>query len=72
MKYRVRADLSFSSEADARSVMNYAKTLTGKAVSLNEGEVNEEISYVDIHLCGHDEFPPQPCQNIERVEVRKL
>ena len=72
MKYRVRVDLSFSSEADARSVMNYAKTLAGKAVSINEGEVNEEISYVDVHLCGHDESPPQPCQNMERVEVRKL
>jgi hypothetical protein len=72
MKYRVKVDLSFDSEADAQLLMNYAKTLTGKAGSINEGEVNEEISYVDIHLCGHDESPPQPCQNIERVEVRKL
>ena len=72
MKYRVRVDLSFDSEADAQLLMDYAKTLTGKAISLNEGEVNEEISYMDIHLCGHDESPPQPCQNMERVEVRKL
>jgi len=72
MKYRVRLDLSFDSKADAQTLMNYAKGLSSKAVSVNEGEVNEEISYMDIHLCGHDESPPQPCQNIERVEVRRL
>ena len=71
MKYRVRVDMSFDNEDDARSLMNHAKTMAGKAISLNEGEVNEEISYADIHLCGHDESPPKPCQNIESVEVRK-
>jgi len=72
MKYRVRLDLSFDSEADARSLMDYAKTLAGKAVSINEGGVNEEISCCDLELCGHDESPPQPCQKIDGLEVRKL
>ena len=72
MKYRVRVDFCFDSEADARLLIDYARSLTGKAVSINEGEVNEEISYADIHLCGHDEPSPQPCQSLERVEVRKL
>ena len=70
MKYRVRVDLSFDSEADARSVMNYAKTLTGKAVSINEGELNEEISFCDQELCGHDEG--KPCTRLDRLEVRSL
>ena len=70
MKYRVRVDLSFDSEADARSVMNYAKTLTGKAVSINEGSVNEEISFCDLELCRHDEG--LPCTRLDRVEIRKL
>ena len=72
MKYRIRLDLSFNSEADANSLMNYAKILASNAVSINEGEANEEISYADIHLCGHDESPSVPCQDIERVEVRTL
>ena len=70
MKYRVRVDLSFVSEADARSVMEYAKSLSGKAVSLNEGEPNEEIAFCDLEICRHDEG--LPCEKLERVEVRKL
>ena len=70
MKYRVRVDLSFDSEADARSVMDYAKSLSGKAVSLNEGESNEEIAFCDLEICRHDEG--LPCEKLERVEVRKL
>ena len=70
MKYRVRVDLSFDSEADAQSVMNYARALTGKAVSINEGSDNEEISFCDLELCGHDEG--KSCTRLDRVEVRKL
>ena len=70
MKYRVRLDLSFTEEANAKLLMNYAKQLSSKAVSLNEGAINEEIGYVDYHLCGHDEN--KPCSKIERVEIRKL
>ncbi|MCK4863145.1 MAG: hypothetical protein KAS25_02565 [Dehalococcoidales bacterium] len=70
MKYRVRVDLSFDSEADARSLLDYTKTLTGKAVSTNEGEVNEEISFCELELCRHDEG--LPCTRLDRLEVRKL
>ena len=70
MKYRVRTDLSFESEADAQSLMAYAKGLSGKAVSINEGEVNEEISFCDLELCRHDEG--LPCEPVERVEIRSL
>ncbi len=70
MKYRVRVDLSFESEAEAQSLMDYARTLTGKAVSTNEGEANEEISFCDLELCGHDEG--LPCTRLDRLEVRKV
>ena len=70
MKYRVRIDLSFANEADARSLMAYAKNLSEKAVSINEGEVNEEIAFCDLELCRHDEG--LPCEKLERVEIRKL
>jgi len=70
MKYRVRMDLSFADEADARSLMAYVENLSGKAVSLNEGEPNEEISFYDLEICRHDEG--LPCERLERVEIRKL
>ena len=73
MKYRVRLDLSFDNEADAKLLMNYAKRASQKAVSIREGEVNEEISFCDLALCQHDD-PSQVkgCTRLERVEVRKL
>ena len=69
MKYRVRADLSFESEAEARLLMDYTKSISGEAVSVNEGEAKEEISFCDLELCGHDEG--KPCTRLERLEVRK-
>lgn len=70
MKYRVRVDLSFASEADARSLLAYAKNLSAWAVSIKEGEVNEEIAFCDLEICRHDEG--QACKKLERVEIRKL
>lgn len=70
MLYRVRLDFSFDSEADAQSLMTYAKNLPSKATSINEGKDNEEIGYLDLELCGHDEG--KPCTKLERVEIRKL
>ena len=68
MKYRVRLDLSFDDEADAQALMNYAKRAGKKAVSMREGEVNEEIAFCDLELCRHDEG--LPCEKLERVEIR--
>ena len=70
MKYRVRLDLSFPGEADAQSLMDYARNLSGKAVSINEGEPDEEISFCDHEICRHDEG--LPCTRLDRVEVRTL
>ena len=68
MKYRVRVDLSFDAEADARTVMDLAKQLSSGAVSIHEGESNEEISFCDLEICRHEEG--LPCGRLERVEVR--
>ena len=70
MKYRVRLDLSFDTETDAQALMDTAKGLCSTAVSINEGEDNEEISFCDLEICRHDEG--LPCTRLERVEVRKL
>jgi len=70
MKYRVRLDLSFDNEADAQLLMDYGKQLSGKAVSINEGRDDEEISFCDLELCRHDEG--LPCTRLDRTEVRNL
>ena len=73
MKYRVRVDLSFDGEADAQAdaqvLMDYARELSGMAVSINEGRDNEEISFCDMEICRHDEG--LPCTKLDRVNVRK-
>ena len=70
MKYRVRLDLSFDSETDAQSLIDYARGLSSKAISINEGKDNEEISFYDLEICRHDEG--LPCERLERVEIRNL
>ncbi len=73
MKYRVRIDLPFASEADAQDLMAYAKSLSKQAVSFNEGEPNEEIAFCDLEICRHDDpSPVKGCERLERVEIRKL
>ena len=69
MKYRVRIDLSFVNEADAQSLMGYIKSLSNKAVNINEGEANEEISFYDLEICRREGLP---CKKLERIEIRKL
>ncbi len=72
MKYRVRVDLSFGGETDAQSLMDYVKGLSNKAVSINEGMDNEEISFCDMEICRHDESFQEGCEKLERIEIRNL
>ena len=70
MKYRMRLDLSFDNETDARLLMDCGKEISSKAVSINEGMDNEEVSFCDLEICRHDEG--LPCTRLDRIEVRKL
>lgn len=70
MKYRIRLDMSFESESDTLALMERVRQLSARAVSINEGKANEEISFFDREICRHDEG--LPCTRLERVEVRKL
>jgi len=68
MKYRVKLDLPFNNETDAKALFNYAKRLFSKASNINEGLDNEEIAFVRYELCGHDEG--MPCQIIDNMKLR--
>lgn len=58
MKYRVRADLSFDKEADARALLVKAQGMIGKARNMNEGLANEETAFCELELSGADEGKP--------------
>ena len=68
--HRVRMDMSFDNEEDAQTLMTVTKQLSVRAVSINEGRDNEEISFCELEICHHDEG--LPCEKLERVEIRKL
>jgi len=65
VKYRVRCDLMFESEADARELWEAIKSKAPVAVSINAGSPSEERSRGNIHRYYHDEKPPKPCEVIE-------
>jgi len=67
VKYRVRVDMSFDAEADARAVLDYAKQLSGIALSINGSKDGEEKSFCEVEKCRHDEG--LPCEILERVEI---
>jgi len=69
MKYRVRLDLSFEDEAEARVLMDFARDISSQAVSINEGNHNAEISFCELEICRHEEG--LPCTRLDRLEIRK-
>ncbi len=70
MKYRIRLDFSFDNEADAQALMGYAKSLSSKVASINEGQPHEEIAFCDLEICRHDEG--LPCTKLDHLEIRRL
>ena len=70
MKYRIRMDMSFETEANAQALMNSGKALIGQAVNINRGEEDAIVSFCALELCRHDEG--LPCTLVERVEVESM
>ena len=68
MKYRVRCDLAFDTEKDAREIWDIVKAKKPKAKIIKEGEPEEERPRGDIHRCRHDETPVKPCEIIEEFK----
>jgi hypothetical protein len=58
MKYRVRADMRFETETDARDFASFAQGLVKKARNMNPGASNEEESFVELTLDRADEGLP--------------
>ena len=64
MKLRIRVDLSFEpgEEQHLTGLKNAAVAAGAHAVNINEGDDNEEIGFVRVTNCYHDESPPSPCE----------
>jgi len=68
VKYRVRADVILSDESIARGLYQHIAAAVKAAETIRPGEPEEEKSYASLEQCRHDEEPPGPCEEIERVE----
>jgi len=68
LKWRVRADVILSDEGVARGLYQHIAAAVKEAETIRPGEPAEERSWADLELCRHDEEPPGPCEEIERVE----
>lgn len=59
MKYVVKVQLAFDSQADAEALYNTAKTGTGvRLLNASNGDLEGALN---LHQCYHDEIPPQAC-----------
>jgi len=68
LKWRVRADVILSDEGIARGLYRHIAAAVKDAETIRPGEPVEERSSATLELCRHDEEPPGPCEEIERVE----
>lgn len=73
MKIRVRMDLAFdiTKRTEAEQLRDALVPFAQHAVNIHEGEDNQEIGYIEVENCHHDEVPPKPCELIARWEVGK-
>lgn len=65
MKYRVKIDLAFDSESDARSLMTSASELLPRAGSINPGAPDAEGGFCELEICRHDESASGGCTRLE-------
>jgi len=70
LKLRIRADVILSDEGIARGLYQHIAAAVREAETIRPGEPAEEKSYAALELCRHDEEPPGPCEEIERVESK--
>jgi 5-methylcytosine-specific restriction endonuclease McrA len=63
--YRVRLDIIFDDEAEARKAYDMLHKRRGLMRSINKGKDNEENSQIILEQCFHDETSMKPCQILE-------
>lgn len=71
MLIRIRIDLPFdiTKKAQAEKLKEALLPFIQYAKNINEGQDNQEIGYIDVEKCGHDEGVK--CEKLARWEVGK-
>lgn len=64
MFYRIRIDMAFTEEDAVRDIEDKTLDHLANAVVINPGHTNQEIGYIRLEKCYHDEQPPKPCELI--------
>lgn len=67
MFYRIILDLAYSSDTNPKSIMAHAKTLFKDAQTINPGQPTQEVGFIQLQKCYHDENPFKPCEVIESI-----
>ena len=69
MLIRIRMDLAFDlkKKAQAEALRDALMPFLSHAKIVNKGKPNEEIGFIDVENCGHEEG--KPCEKIARWEV---
>ena len=63
MKLRLRADLilDIANRTELEALRDQMLPVFQHSENVNEGLGNEELSWIEVQECHHDEDPPQPC-----------
>jgi len=62
MLYRITLDLSFTDRDAVDDILDKALDHLSEAVTINQGQINQEIGQIITEKCYHDEDPLRPCE----------
>ena len=69
MFYRVRIDLAYPADTNPKAILAHTKGLMPGAININHGDINQEIGFIILEKCYHDQDPTLPCEVIENYTV---
>lgn len=72
MFYRIRVDLTFTKEASINAIKNTVYDQLKNSVIINQDQINEEVGYVLLEKCYHDEDPTKACEILAAYTTPRL
>lgn len=65
MFYRVTLNLASKNEGIITGLAHHALALLDQTETINPGQENEELGYIQLEHCYHDEQPLKPCRILD-------
>jgi hypothetical protein len=70
MLYRIRLDIAFDNEDVPQTIYSQAEQALSEATKIvSKDNTVDEVSFIEIHKCYHDEDTNKPCEVIRRIEL---